>query len=79
MNQGDDFEEISGDLTTGGKKGDVAFGTLTTIHESPLKFGHLMVMPKRHVTQTTMNELTPDESHDLFYLLNEIQEVVENL
>lgn len=38
-----------------------------------------MVMPKRHVTQTTMNELTPEESHDLFCLLNDIQEVVENL
>lgn len=43
MNQGDDFMEISGDLTQGGKKGDVAFGTLTTIHESPLKFGLLYV------------------------------------
>lgn len=41
MNQGDDFEAISGDLTTGGKKGDVAFSTLATIHESPLKFGLL--------------------------------------
>lgn len=49
------------------------------ICQCPLKFGHLMVMPKRHVTQTTMNELTPAESHDLMCLLNEIQEVVENL
>jgi photosystem II stability/assembly factor-like uncharacterized protein len=43
MNQGDEFTEISGDLTTGGKKGDVAFSTLTTIHESPLKFGLIYV------------------------------------
>lgn len=43
FNQGDDFEAISGDLTTGGKKGDVAFSTLTTIHESPLRFGLLYV------------------------------------
>ena len=43
MKQGADFEEISGDLTTGGKKGDVAFSTLTTIHESPLKFGLIYV------------------------------------
>ncbi len=43
MNQGADFKEISGDLTTGGKKGDVAFSTLTTIHESPLKFGLIYV------------------------------------
>lgn len=39
FNQGDDFQEISEDLTRGGQKGDVAFGTLTTIHESPLRFG----------------------------------------
>lgn len=39
MNQGDSFEAISDDLTKGGKKGDVAFGTLSSIHESPLKFG----------------------------------------
>ncbi|MFY0606707.1 MAG: glycosyl hydrolase [Cyclobacteriaceae bacterium] len=43
MNQGDDFETLSGDLTNGGKKGDVAFGTLTTITESPLRFGLIYV------------------------------------
>lgn len=41
MNQGQSFEAISGDLTTGGRKGDVAFSTLSSIHESPLKFGLL--------------------------------------
>jgi len=41
FNKGDDFEVISDDLTKGGQKGDVAFGTLTSIHESPLKFGVL--------------------------------------
>lgn len=41
FNQGDDFEAISEDLTKGGQKGDVAFGTLSSIHESPLKFGVL--------------------------------------
>lgn len=41
FNKGDNFEEISGDLTQGGKKGDVPFGTLSCIHESPLKFGLL--------------------------------------
>ncbi|SNR25304.1 Sortilin, neurotensin receptor 3 [Maribacter sedimenticola] len=41
LNQGDDWETISGDLTKGGKKGNVAFGTLTTISESPFKFGLL--------------------------------------
>lgn len=39
LNKGDSFDVISGDLTNGGKKGKVPFGTLTTIHESPLKFG----------------------------------------
>lgn len=39
MDQGNSFTAISGDLTTGGKKGDVAFGTLTTISESTFKFG----------------------------------------
>ena len=39
MNKGDDWEAISEDLTNGGKKGNVAYGTLTTISESPFKFG----------------------------------------
>jgi photosystem II stability/assembly factor-like uncharacterized protein len=41
LNQGDDWETISDDLTTGGKKGNVAFGTLTSISESPFQFGLL--------------------------------------
>lgn len=43
LNQGDDWEAISDDLTQGGKKGNVAYGTLTTISESPFKFGLLYV------------------------------------
>jgi photosystem II stability/assembly factor-like uncharacterized protein len=39
MNRGDDFERISGDLSNGKKSGDVPFGTMTSISESPLKFG----------------------------------------
>ncbi|MEQ9406038.1 MAG: glycosyl hydrolase [Cyclobacteriaceae bacterium] len=39
MNKGDDFEALSGDLTNGGKKGDVSYGTLSTIAESPMRFG----------------------------------------
>jgi photosystem II stability/assembly factor-like uncharacterized protein len=39
MDQGETFEVISGDLTTGGKKGNVVNGTLTTISESPFQFG----------------------------------------
>ncbi|WP_438961122.1 WD40/YVTN/BNR-like repeat-containing protein [Nonlabens sp.] len=39
MNQGDDWTAISPDLTQGGKQGNVAYGTLTSISESPFKFG----------------------------------------
>ena len=39
MNQGNDWEAISPDLTTGGKKGNVAYGTLTSISESAFQFG----------------------------------------
>lgn len=41
MNQGTDWQAISKDLTNGGKKGNVAYGTLTTIAESPFEFGLL--------------------------------------
>ena len=43
MNKGDDFETLSEDLTNGGKKGDVSYGTLTTISESPTRFGLIYV------------------------------------
>ena len=39
LDQGDNWEVISEDLTQGGKKGNIAFGTITAISESPLKFG----------------------------------------
>jgi photosystem II stability/assembly factor-like uncharacterized protein len=39
MNQGKDWTAISPDLTQGGKEGNVAYGTLTTISESPFQFG----------------------------------------
>lgn len=39
LNRGETFEPISPDLTRGGRAGDVPYGTLTTISESPLKFG----------------------------------------
>ena len=41
MNQGTIWEKISTDLTHGSVEGNVAFGTLTTISESPLQFGLL--------------------------------------
>ncbi len=55
MNKGDEFMEISGDLTTGGKKGDVAFSTLTSIHESPLKFGLIYVGTDDGLIHVTKN------------------------
>ena len=39
LNKGENLETLSDDLTNGGIKGDVSYGTLTSIHESPLKFG----------------------------------------
>ncbi|MFT4606323.1 MAG: photosystem II stability/assembly factor-like uncharacterized protein, partial [Rhodothermales bacterium] len=41
MQNGDDQQAISDDLTKGGKQGDVPYGTLATIDESPLRFGLL--------------------------------------
>ena len=43
MDQGDNFVEISDDLTHGGKKGDVAYGTLVSIDESRFTFGKIVV------------------------------------
>jgi photosystem II stability/assembly factor-like uncharacterized protein len=39
LNKGDAWTTISNDLTNGGKKGNVAYGTLTSIAESPFQFG----------------------------------------
>lgn len=39
LDQGKHLIPISGDLTNGGRSGNVPYGTLTTIDESPLKFG----------------------------------------
>ncbi|WP_436515582.1 WD40/YVTN/BNR-like repeat-containing protein [Ekhidna sp. To15] len=43
MDMGENFETLSEDLTLGGKKGDVSYGTLTTISESPTRFGLIYV------------------------------------
>lgn len=43
FDKGETWEAISDDLTKGGMKGDVPYGTLTTIDESPLKFGLIYV------------------------------------
>ncbi|GIV62177.1 MAG: hypothetical protein KatS3mg044_1043 [Rhodothermaceae bacterium] len=41
LDRGETFEPISDDLTRGGRPGDVPYGTLTTIDESPRRFGLL--------------------------------------
>jgi hypothetical protein len=41
LDKGETFQTLSGDLTKGPKEGDVPFGTLTTLDESPKKFGLL--------------------------------------
>jgi photosystem II stability/assembly factor-like uncharacterized protein len=43
MNQGETWTAISPDLTQGKKEGNVAFGTITTISESPFQFGLLYI------------------------------------
>ena len=39
FDQGDTWEAISEDLTKGAKKGNIAYGTLASISESPFQFG----------------------------------------
>ncbi len=43
MNKGENLETLSPDLTNGKKDGDIPFGTMTTISESPLQFGLLYI------------------------------------
>ncbi|WP_370175986.1 VPS10 domain-containing protein [Leeuwenhoekiella palythoae] len=55
MNQGDDWAPISPDLTAGGKKGNVPYGTLTNISESPFQFGLLYTGSDDGVIQVTQD------------------------
>lgn len=55
MNQGDDWAAISEDLTLGGKQGNVAYGTLTTISESPFQFGLLYTGSDDGLLQVSKN------------------------
>lgn len=55
MNQGDDFVAISPDLTEGGKTGNVAYGTLTSISESPFQFGLIYTTSDDGLVQITKN------------------------
>jgi photosystem II stability/assembly factor-like uncharacterized protein len=42
IRQGADMQTISQDLTYGGNSGDVAYGTITSIDESPRRLGYLL-------------------------------------
>ena len=55
LNKGDDWETISDDLTKGGKKGNVAYGTLTSITESPFQFGLIYTGSDDGLVQITKN------------------------
>ena len=55
LNQGNDWETISNDLTQGGKTGNVAYGTITTISESPFKFGQIYTGSDDGIVQLTKN------------------------
>jgi hypothetical protein len=39
MDKGQNMKPLSGDLTNGGKAGDLTYGTVVSLTESPLKFG----------------------------------------
>ncbi|WP_160130537.1 WD40/YVTN/BNR-like repeat-containing protein [Kordia antarctica] len=55
LNKGDDWTTISNDLTQGGRKGNVAYGTLTSISESPFQFGLLYVGSDDGLIHVTKN------------------------
>ncbi|MEM6684182.1 MAG: glycosyl hydrolase [Bacteroidota bacterium] len=55
LNKGDDWEAISDDLTQGGKKGNVAYGTLTSISESTFQFGLIYVGSDDGLVHVTKN------------------------
>jgi hypothetical protein len=55
MDKGNNWQAISPDLTKGGKKGNVAYGTLTSISESPFEFGLLVVGTDDGLVQVSRN------------------------
>lgn len=56
LDKGDTWTAISQDLTQGGKKGNVAYGTITTISESPFEFGLMYVGSDDGVISITKNQ-----------------------
>ncbi|MDA0913310.1 MAG: glycosyl hydrolase [Bacteroidetes bacterium] len=43
FDQGQNWETLSRDLTRGGRPGNVPFGTITSLHESPMRFGQMAI------------------------------------
>ncbi|MEO9964935.1 MAG: glycosyl hydrolase [Reichenbachiella sp.] len=56
INKGDDFAPPTKDLTKGGKAGNVSYGTLTEIAESPLKAGLLYIGTDDGVVQVSQDD-----------------------
>lgn len=54
-NKGDDFGKPTKDLTKGGKDGNVSYGTLTTIAESPIKEGLIYIGTDDGVVQISQD------------------------
>lgn len=62
MAQGANMAKMSTDLTNGKVEGDVPFGTITTLHESPLRFGMLYAGTddgNLHISRDAGNTWTP--------------------
>lgn len=55
MDQGNNWKAISEDLTNGGKKGNVAYGTISAISESPYEFGLIYTGSDDGLIQVTKN------------------------
>jgi hypothetical protein len=56
LDQGNTWKAISKDLTQGGKKGNVAYGTIATISESPFEFGLMYVGSDDGLIHVTKNQ-----------------------
>ncbi|RAJ18066.1 WD40/YVTN/BNR-like repeat-containing protein [Olleya aquimaris] len=56
LDKGDTWKAISNDVTQGGKQGNVAYGTLTTISESPFEFGLIYVGSDDGLIHVTKNQ-----------------------
>lgn len=42
----------------------------------PIKDGHIIILPKRHVTQNNFSALSPEEAHDFLTLVEQMQHLL---